>query len=198
MTPGVSTSNARNRHIAERVRDGETCSAIGMDYGITRQRVAQIAAAFGAHSAHRGRHVERVSWSCEVCGKEERRTPTRAKRRTCGKKCNGVRTGSARLGQGRSGRTTPDGRSMFLRGGTWYVGVRKGIRLVAAARHIACLVLGRRLSRNEWVTLIDGDPDNLDVSNIAITTAKQVARRRCGHPWTYTRLTDMRGNGGAA
>jgi hypothetical protein len=77
----------------------------------------------------------------------------------------------------------------------WWVG---GGSSMPAARYIAQLTLGRRTRRGEWVTLIDGDPDNLDVSNIAITTAKQVARRRFGHPWTYTRLTDMRGNGGAA
>jgi hypothetical protein len=195
----VSTSSPRNRAIAGRVRSGETYAAIGTDYGISRERVRQIAAAFGARSACRGRPlVERVSWRCEVCGKEERRTPTRAKLKVCGKKCNGFRVGSLGLGQGRSDRTTPDGRSMFLVRGTWYVGSGPAGSLSTAARHIACLVLDRQLGRHEYATLIDGDPDNLDVSNIAITTAKQVARRRYGHPWTYTPLTDMRRNGGSA
>jgi hypothetical protein len=192
-------TRARDLDIAARVRAGETCAAISMDYGISRERVRQIAAALGARSANRGRPlVERVPWRCEVCGKEEWRTPTRARVSVCGQKCNGFRLGSLGLGQGRSGRTTPDGRSMFLVRGTWYVGTGPAGSLTTAARHIACWVLDRQLGRHEYATLIDGDPDNLDVSNIAITTAKQVARRRYGHPWTYTRLTDMRRNGGAS
>ena len=39
--------NARDRVIVQRIRNGDTYEAIGNDYGITRQRVQQIAEKYG-------------------------------------------------------------------------------------------------------------------------------------------------------
>ena len=181
----------RNHRIAERVLDGETMDAIGLDYGITRERVRQIAKKFGV-TGEDGRAARMVEWTCEVCGKSELRNLSRwngakpASAKTCGAtECvsvvhRGPRSdGSIVLPDGRSAQRNPDGH--------WWTTPRdRRPNRVRAERHIAELLLGRRLRRNEWVVLIDGDPDNLDPANIGIVTPKQAMARRDGKPWSYT------------
>ena len=43
----LEPENARDRVIVQRIRNGDTYEAIGNDYGITRQRVQQIAEKYG-------------------------------------------------------------------------------------------------------------------------------------------------------
>lgn len=190
VKPSVPTAE-RNYEIAARLLEGEKMTALGREYGISRERIRQLAKKFGV-TGEDSMAARMVEWRCEVCGKEELRRPGIAHAPTCSHACLGIRQRGPRNG----GRTMPDGRGASLQQGRWRTHRKEGS--VNAARHIAQLMLGRKLGRREWVVLIDGNEDNLDPSNIGVTDPKNVVARRDGKPWTYTPLLSMAKNDGAA
>lgn len=59
---GRRDTAARNRRIAERLRSGDLYDAVAEDYGISRQRVGQIARAAGIEPRRNGMGEESWSW----------------------------------------------------------------------------------------------------------------------------------------
>jgi hypothetical protein len=152
--------------------EGMTLASVGDLFGVSRERVRQIVRRAGVtveqSAALRDKSVE---WSCLDCGKTETRPPSRAECVRC-QDCDWERR---RIG--------PDGqpsRGRGLDGHWWCRDPRTGKRM-RFERYLAQEQLGRVLRSDEYVTLIDRDPDNVDPTNIVVTDARTLALRRYGH-----------------
>jgi hypothetical protein len=109
---------------------------------------------------------------CERCGATKTvQTATVARRqRYCSRRCAGL---AARSGEEYGLVRHTDGHWLAI---DYETGRQQRAERILAERH-----LGRRLGRTEWVVLIDGNPDNLSLNNIAVVTPAECARvARCG------------------
>lgn len=178
---GMKPGPDRDAFIRAKVYEGETLSDIGDMLGVTRERVRQIANRFSTPAERdalvraRQLRVHGVDWVCESCGKKERRLPAASHARTCRKSCRIETHGPYKWFNSHDGH--------------WYVGVpdeaaRRGRRRIRYARYLMEKELGRKLRRNEWVVLLDGDTSNFSRDNIAILTPSQAhptGDRRLNH-----------------
>jgi hypothetical protein len=81
-----------------------------------------------------------------------------------------------------------------------------GHNVVRVERYMVQKALGRRLKRNEWVRLLDGNPDNLSPQNIAMMSPAEAHKMRGGkfakanrkRTPTYTTLAAILRSGGVA
>lgn len=164
----------RNATIAARCRRGETLQAVANDYGITRERVRQIARQHGT-TAQEQRAARLVAWECLGCGKQERRIASLVRRFCCNRECHKVWVRRVRP-------ITPETCSRGADGHWWTTDpfLPRPSTNCRAERAIAQRTLGRRLERNEWVALADGNPDNLDPSNILLLDPQALAFIRSG------------------
>ena len=89
---------AREAEMVRRHKAGETFTAIGADYGITGVRVRQLVRRAGFTDTDWTTRVsreawaaaslaKRVDWSCENCGKSDKRSPSGCARRFCSRSC---------------------------------------------------------------------------------------------------------------
>jgi hypothetical protein len=161
----------RNEAIVERYAAGETLEAIGTDYGLSRERVRQIAKRLRPDLDPKAirRTRNRAEWTCAGCGLTEMRTPHGAKARSHPGPCAVAANAIARGGK----------RAMHMGPAGHYVARMRGIgKTQRAARVVAQEALGRMLDRNEWAVLIDRNRENLALDNIAILNPTEAMSHR--------------------
>jgi len=190
--------------MAARAKAGETFVAIGEDCGISRERVRQLVKRHGVTgevgaAVRRRRAARDRTKACDECGAPFVST---AGARYCSRDCG---TTGQRGPQVETSRVGPDGLAMSRHpSGHWVM--RSGVRhnVVRVERYMVQQALGRRLNRNEWVRLLDGDPDNLSPQNIALMSPANVQKMRGGkfakgnrkRTPTYTTLAAILRSGG--
>jgi len=168
----VNRKTERNEEIVRRHLDGEFMSALGREYGITRERVRQIVRRAGV-TREESLDARRQDWTCGTCGKKERRRESDAARGYCSPECAAV---ARRIGEGPRSPAFehPDGH-------LWTYDRRLG-RNIRYARSVAGEKFreahGRELERTEWVGHIDRDPKNCDLENLVVRNASDALKRR--------------------
>lgn len=164
---------SRDEEIRIGVAAGDTLEAIGKRIGVCRERVRQIANIIIPIEVRKKAARDRVlvMVQCGQCGKEDEVK----KWVMLGRKipwfcCKGHMIQWMAWNHNYSRIKAPDGH--------WWQRNPYSRTNTRVERFIACRRLNRRLARNEWVRLKDGNPDNLSDDNIVIMSAEEVANNR--------------------
>lgn len=161
----MSTEDRTEEWVRMHLEEGLSFRAIGRRWGVSGERVRQVVRAAGITPAASNLATTRP-WTCGGCG-EVWRVPLGWRKRYHSQACMAAARERAREEE------PARWHHARHRDGHWWVTDRQTKRTMRAARYLAQVDLGRELDRNEWVTLRDGDPDNLDPSNILVLTPKQ-------------------------
>lgn len=175
MTPEERAK--RRAEIDRLTRLGHTFREIGQLFGISRERVRQICTVSPEELALILYQRHAVECACKSCGAVFSVSAKKKARKFCSPEC--------RARHCYAEERHPDGH-MWVRVGGRSTG---GQRTMRKERYIAQKLFGRKLRNNEWVSLKDGNPDNLAWDNIQVRTASDVRldKESRVHAWKYPR-----------